>query len=243
MKKNIILLFAILTGIFLLSCKGETGPAGAIGEDGKPLYVQMFQYNVYPSSSYQDVSDSHIYEGEPTRNYGKCPIIALTSASNSVTSRSVFKFANLDNFIPANVTIKQAYLVLYGFNWVTFTASTISAYKLTRNWTEGIGDCNGSATTDVSWNNYSGPSPWTNPGGDFATTPISDAVKVNTYVSYYTLKLNTSVVKDWIQSPSTNYGVIVKVTDETKMSFIYIASSEHSDITWRPKLVIYYTIP
>jgi len=242
MKKNIILLFAILTGMFLLSCKGETGPAGATGEDGKPLYVQMFQYNVYPGSTYQNAYDSYIYDGYPTRNYGGCDILALVSGYIG-TARLVLKFGNLDNFIPANVTIKDAYLVLYGYNLVTFTASNISAYKLTRNWTEGTGGCGGSETTNVSWNNYSGSSSWTNPGGDFETTPISDAVKVNTYVSYHTLKLNTTVVKDWIQSPSTNYGIVVKVTDETKASVIQFAGKEFSTLSLRPKLVIYYTIP
>ncbi|MCX8093507.1 MAG: DNRLRE domain-containing protein [Candidatus Goldbacteria bacterium] len=243
MKKNFLFIILIITGLILLSCKGDPGPAGAVGEDGKPLYVQMFQNQVYPNSLYQDVSDNYIIDFYPNNNYGECDNFILMSSSIA-KSRITLKFINLENFIPANVTITNAYLVLYGGNAITYTVSSICAYKLTKDWTEGTGTCVTPTTTNSSWTNYSGSFAWTIPGGDFDTTPVSDAVKINTFQAYYSLKLKTELIKEWIQSPITNYGVLIKAVDETKNSVMYFASSENTaDLTWRPKLFIYYTIP
>jgi len=244
MKKYLLLIAAIMTCFLMLSCKGETGPAGASGipgTDGKALYVKMFQAGVYPDSSYVGMQDSTINSNSADYNYGTCDgIYSARLNSSNATARLLIQFSVLDDFIPANSTITKAQLVFYCVNVITYTASDIQAYTLTQNWTEGTacGD-----TGVVSWNTYSGSSLWTTPGGDYDATPVSDAVMVNTYPAYHILTLNSETVANWIKSPGSNHGILIKLTDETKDAAILVFSKEKLNSLYRPKLVVYYTIP
>lgn len=238
MKKYLFIIFVLITGLILLSCKGETGPAGAAGEAGKALNVTIFQQDAYPNSSYQGISDSIIYSGYPDYNYGSCDEHYIM-ANDTQESRLLIKFSNLDNFIPVNSTIISSKIILCGGNLVTYTAGYLQAFELIKYWEEGD-QCGNTKT--VSWNKRSSLYDWTNQGGDFNSTPISDAVKVNTYLAYYTLNLNKDVVSKWIKSPGENFGVLIKIVNQDG-ALVILGSKEYATVEYRPKLFIYYTIP
>jgi len=142
--------------------------------------------------------------------------------------------------INVSATVKSAYLTLY----CDAAGGSVDAvvYKVTKNWTEGTGSCGGSANVNASWDYYDGSAnAWTTPGGDYDIATQSE-VKTVTTSGYYTIKLNTQMVQDWVQNPSQNYGMLVKSSNETA-GFLANSDKTNGTAARRPKLTIYYTLP
>ncbi len=199
----------------------------------------QFQDGVFPSTYYDDTADTRIISNDLSNiNFGSCFNLQIGFSNNRIW-RLLMKFDI--SSIPASATVKSAYLTLYCYS-LTGGPVNVVAYKITRSWIEGNGSCGGSSNIYASWDYYNGAgNSWTNPGGDFDLTTQSDVTTVTT-TGYYTIKLNTQMVQDWISNPLTNYGLIIKSIDETSGS---ISNYDNTTTTneRRPKLTIYYTLP
>jgi len=262
MKKKLllVLLFFVLSvfALIMFGCKGDkgdtgaTGPTGAPGTPGTPgdsIVVTSFQKEMYPSPVYVDVIDSYIgSDSLATLNYGDSnPIFVgfwkITSPFVMYSKeRAVIKF-DLNYFAGQNITVKNANLTLfvencYISNTTTVQSINVAAYKLLNNQFTEDG---------VTWGKYDGSNAWTNQGGDYDPTPISNKISITPAynANYVSLNLDTSTIQSWINNPTDNKGLILIADEENNTinsHYVDFASSNTGVAKYRPKLNVYYTL-
>jgi hypothetical protein len=179
-------------------------------------------------NGYTGCSDSYMSAGSPTNNYGTNTRMSVTGyADQGATNvqRGLVKFDV--SSIPSGTTIARATLYLYSYQ-VTGSTGYYGAYALTRNFT-----ANG-----VTWNTYDGTNAWTTAGGDFNGTADGTSPKQSVANVWYAFDV-TSRVQQWINNPSSNYGWVIKCTDENLHNQDYFYQSDYAtDTSLRPKLVV-----
>lgn len=180
-------------------------------------------------------NDTYLREDKADKNYGAMDNIQVDGESDKPL-RGMLKFSNL-TLIPSAAVINSGTLRLVGTGtWITGNRG-VAAYKMTRNWSEGTGtDDDG----DPSWNEYSSGNDWTNAGGDFDSSSKVKIV-VSTIGTYnWTI---TSYTSAWHTTSSTNYGLMLKFTDETSSNANqakFFGSDENSTSGNRPGLIVNY---
>ena len=102
-------------------------------------------------------------------------------------------------------------------------------YPLTRAFTEN----------QVTWNIAATGINWTTVGGDFNGTADATAAKQGVAGVWYAFDV-TSRVQSMVNTPSGNYGWVIKCTDENLHNQEYFTSANNSDVIHRPKLVVNY---
>jgi RHS repeat-associated protein len=94
----------------------------------------------------------------------------------------------------------------------------------------------------ATWNNATSATAWTTAGGDYSAT-VSDADTGFTNDPVRRWWDATSLTQGWINTPSSNHGVLIKVKDESSTGpqerSIFL-SSETSEPQLRPQLVLTY---
>ena len=242
MKKIIILALISISVFIFLSCKGETGDKGKTGATGPSgadgNTVIMFQQGVYPNSTYTGVKDTGIIDNNPTYNFGGCSSSGAGAYPAYISTRSLIKF-DVSSIIPSNVIVTKAELVL-NINQI-YGTNTYTAYKMTHDWVEGT-VCDATSVGTATWNNY-GSGAWTNPGGDYDSTPVSNSLIVTgTPPQSITFTLNPAMVQAWISNPSTNYGILIKANNESTVNNSIAWNAKESPVD-SPLLKIYYRLP
>jgi hypothetical protein len=157
--------------------------------------------------------------------------------------------------IPSSATVTSAELQLYQFD---ADASADDSYRLTVhkviNHNPVFSEANGyyySASNPWTAVNYDGTYYYSdlgylccNENTPMAMNDISaaeDTVYADRTSGYKSWSV-TSMVQDWVSSPSTNYGLLIVAEDNTAQnSFRYFRSSEYTDATTRPKLIVTYS--
>ncbi len=137
-------------------------------------------------------------------NYGAHVNLNVSGVTTSVRW-SYLKF-NVAAFVPAGTVaddVERAVLRLYP-NTVT-AAGTISAYSVLASWIEGKGSGVAATGGSISWN----------------TKALSDTVAEGSFTlatadadEFIALDV-TSLVKDWITTPSSNFGIVLKPVGTT----------------------------
>lgn len=156
--------------------------------------------------------------------YGNCANAEIGRNVSAVIYRILLKFDLSD--IPATATISAVQLKIYGAAWNV--AGTVEAYKLTRGYTTAAhsGEClNDNDANAVSWNEYSGTSTWTTAGGDY-DTKLGELTFGENWLAF----TNTAAcgggsddcmikyVQDVIDETTTDYGIILKASNESTTS-------------------------
>lgn len=144
---------------------------------------------------------------------------------------------DLDTIIPSGCAVSSAVLHLYSEGdpgqYHCGTNSTIhpcrsndfTLYRVTQAWDEMA----------VTWANQP-PYASSTTGQDKILVPNEDAPYTN-----YTIDM-TTMVNYWVTNPSQNHGILMKMNDETqKYRSAKFASSDHTNPTLRPKLVLTFT--
>ncbi len=238
-KKILLLVLSFFVFMVLLSCKGDIGDPGPAGVSGKSIIMMSFQEGVYPSDGYTGTIDTDIIHAQPEVNNGACDTFDASNDKCSWNpSRGLLRF-DLTPLVPANVTVVKAYLELHAIDGAGPVGFVV--HELTKEFEEG-GNCNLSGA--ASWVSATATTMWTTPGGDYNPAPMSSVVSDS--INPITIELNPSVVQKWINSPSKNYGMMIKASPETGVDECRgaeFASSENSTLSYRPKLTIYYTLP
>ena len=240
MKKLLTVLSVLILSLTMFSCsvgpEGEQGPAGSALD---PI-VAIFQQGVLPGG-YIGCVDSHLASaGEGDKNFGGCDESWL-GHTGAYQRRPVILFdITSSGIIPVTATVVKAELTIFVTNY-TGNPLNITAYQISRSWVEGAGACTGTTGVNVSWNNYNGTgNTWTTPGGDYGSA-VSSQVTLDS-AGYFSFELNASMVTDWLQNSAQNYGILIKDDDEASTEYLEIATSEHANAAFRPKLTVYYTL-
>lgn len=161
--------------------------------------------------------------------------------------RTVVSF-DLAASIPAGSTITGITLTMF-MDRTRSGASNIDLHPLTVSWSEGPsnpGQPGGAGAPsepgDVTWIHRSfDTSTWTTPGGDFSPAILSSRSVSGTGAYIWpTSDLFTAAAQSWLDSPSTNFGLIL-VGNETTASAKRFGTRENPVVSERPKLTVTYT--
>ncbi|HDQ26640.1 MAG TPA: DNRLRE domain-containing protein [bacterium] len=230
MRKTVVMLGVIL----LIGACGPKGDPGAAGPSGAGSFAVInFEHAVFPSTSYTGVYDTCITPDSPAGNYGDC-----TSFIVGAGYRGLLWF-DLDGYVTGNITVKRADLTLYCYS-KTAGDTIVAAYKMLASWTEG-NDCIDTSTAGVTWNTRNGTTSWT-AGGPHDTAASSEA-KTVAETGYFTIQLNPALVQGWIDAPDSNYGILLKSSNESPVSsYINMYTNEAGTPCNKPRLTLHYTI-
>jgi hypothetical protein len=164
--------------------------------------------------------DSGIESLYPNNNYGNLTYCAVGNNATTIV-RTYIKF-DLST-VPGDAVVVDADLKLY--QWGTFgTANfTIALYNVTSAWDEST----------ITWN--------LQPTCSIDAEITSD---ITAAIAWKSWDIDT-LVQTWLDGSITNYGVVLKDTDEASVNTLaYFWTSDYTaDTTKRPELVIYYYIP
>ena len=165
--------------------------------------------------------DGGVETANPSTNYGD---FWFSGIGNSVSTivRMYIKFDL--SAVPANARVVDADLKLYQHDTIGSDNFTIGLYKITSDWDEST----------IDWD----PQPTSSTDPEITNNITAGAI---TWKSW---DIDT-LVQAWLDGDITNYGMVLKDTEETSVSTIaYFWTSDYTiDTTKRPKLEIDYYIP
>lgn len=228
--------------------------------DGKEAHSQSSTATITFQRGDNKSTFSETDDGTLTSNTG-----AAATANNfklgrkdSSLYRTAIKFPNIvgsdANQVPAGVKVTNAVLKLKtgsGAYYHTAQNVTVEAHKILESWDEI--DTGSTFVDSPSWNNRvkgaHSDDPlarWVNLG---AGTPTSSSATVegsvnlsNAYNTVYSINV-TQAAQGWVNLSSPNYGLVLRLTDETTLDTSKIFySSEAINVADRPILEITYEI-
>jgi hypothetical protein len=174
-------------------------------------------------------------------NYSTSPqLTTYTWPSQQVANAIVMKFDL--SIVPAGSVIQSAVLrlALIGSDTTSDPIYTITAHRIL--------DRNPVVSAATGYTS-DGVTPWAANACCYANVPLAQADVSSPYDTQaidktpgYKTWTITSLVQEWVSSPSTNFGVLLD-SDASKSAdrFRTFASMEHSDATLRPYLQLRYT--
>ena len=174
----------------------------------------------------------HGLYSEVNTNYGNNPQFVAsvwTFGGTPGIIRSVIEF-NLAS-IPSNATITSAQLSLFATDNTSGMVQHSNVDGPNNAWLEKLTSYWDEST--VTWNNQ-------------PTTTLQNRVSLAASTSSTENYLNINVlaiVQDMHSNPSLNYGFMIKLQTEDYKRCLNFCSSDHSNPSLRPKLVVTYTTP
>ena len=246
MKKYFLALVVVIVSMVMtFGCSGDSNPAEpaatpTITATAIPTITVEFQYELLPSAAYipTETKDAKLMFSNSTYNNGGAIQVDLGESGGGYL-RGVLKF-DLALITDSGVTVNSAELVV---NTVDYSGIGTSAtvYELTQAWTEGT--TTGTYNVNASWDFYDGTgNSWATAGGDYNALAASNAVALNANSTEFTFNLSAAVVEGWINTPSSNHGMILlNDSPAAGTNWVGIASKEYPTAAKRPKLVIHYT--
>ena len=182
---------------------------------------------IQPSSS-----DNFILNSSATTNYGTADLVAVGTDSGGSVMRILVKWDHAT--IPSSDICDSATISLYLKGDYATNACTWKAYRLLRNWGEETS----------TWNKYDGTNDWATAGGmgagDINATELGTSANipensaVNTEI---TISLDVTEFKKMYDGTYTNYGFLIKATNEAVQNAWHVYSREHATAGTKPKLV------
>lgn len=193
--------------------------------------------------------DNTLYQssiGATSNGAGRGLFVGLTN--NDSLRRALVQF-DIASAVPAGATIESVELSLT----VTRTVAggqPVTIHRATKAWGEGASDAAAeegrganAMPGDATWTHSVSPGQtWQTPGGDFVA---ASSAQLNVQASgKYTWLSTAQLVADvqaWIDSPSSNFGWVLRGDEAETKSTKRLASREDSSASVRPALVIRFT--
>jgi hypothetical protein len=194
-------------------------------------------------SSYAGTTDAGMHSVNTTYNYGGLDTFnAGWSLGTSSVQRGLIKF-DLSS-LAAGTVINSAEIVLVFNNVLGDT--NLSINKVTKAWDEGI-SVGVAATDGCTWVNADAgvSDAWTTVGGDYGAQMGTFLITGASYGigSTITITLNTAQVQSWIDTSSSNHGMIIKATTESGLTHFNVFYTSEAVEANRPKLNLSITGP
>jgi RHS repeat-associated protein len=149
-------------------------------------------------------------------------------AAHSI-GRALLRF-ELGSSIPQDSTILSANLRM------------TDSYTATSSQTIEVDGLEKTPTNSATWNKYNGTNAWTKKGGDFETTSPSKQTIAPTGSGHKFSWGIAPLVEKWVQTPSSNHGLIVKAENEAsgsgESSWVSDSGEEHPyiEVNYSPKI-------
>ena len=177
----------------------------------------------------QSCDDTYLFQYAPSTSY------CLSDALIAGVKQQYVSLVRFDlSAVPAGVSVTRARLQLYANGWAG-QDTTLGTYVISRT----VSMC------EATWNSSQAGQAWGAPGvaDTLSDRPglLAGAVRTSGVSRWYELDV-TRAARDWVQGRVPNNGLLL-VTSYTSFTGTFrFASSEHSDVDLRPKLVISYVL-
>jgi len=224
-----------------------------------PIYVDPTFTDGY-GGDVTTAKDTSLVENDQTWNWGNSPSIAVCSP-NDFRAHGLIEF-DLSS-IDAGVTCTSATLYLYRtlVRTVGITVNIYSIASANAAWEEGNGgladvgepswnalSADGAGGITVAWAGDAGQNGGADAGCSISGTDY-EASLLGTFESgtseavgtEYSPTLTPSRIEGWLDTPNTNYGLILRTPDDASGDAHSFGSSDHPTTGYRPKLVVEYT--
>jgi len=181
------------------------------------------------------IEDTYMNAGDPDGNRSTVTQLkTYTWPTDTIANATIIKWDL--SAIPTDATVIEATLYLY-----LVEAGGDSTYDMGVHKIINVNP----VISALTWNTYDGTNSWTGGGNggqsDIATAEDIPAVN-NTLNEYKTWSV-INMVADWVSAPSDNYGMMVNAdAGATIDSHRLFASTEDSDSSVRPKLIVTYSV-
>lgn len=175
--------------------------------------------------------DVNITAGDET-DHGSDALLFL-----NVNKRVLIKFDISD--ISSSAICTSATMSLYSYVTSTMTGDTWTAYPIL--------SANSAWDESATWNTIDGATAWAGSSGcstsgtDYNATSIGSSVMNDSWLTNNQFNLTPSVVTTWFGGSNSNYGMVVFTNAPLHTGTVY-SSDEATYVTYRPKLVVNYTI-
>ncbi|QDV05551.1 hypothetical protein Poly30_10490 [Planctomycetes bacterium Poly30] len=131
------------------------------------------------------------------------------------------------------------------------TPAQQSLHRVLASWGEGVsiaggpgGTGSGSRPDDATWRHRFFPDvEWSERGGDFDPAPLASQIIDQEGPVFFEGAGLTALVQEWLESPISNHGLMLKDDLELDQSARRYASRETSTPAWAPRLIIDFTGP
>ena len=187
--------------------------------------------------------DNSIYsEGDNSNALGP---LFTGETPNLTVRRALLEFNIATSGIPAGATINAVSLALTQTKIGPAGSATFELHPLLAAWGEGTSvgtGAGGSASAgDATWNfRLFNTNSWATPGGDFgATSGTTVFGTTNTTYMFLSQPGLVADVQNWLNSPGSNFGWILRAANESAVSARELGSRESSP-GLRPTLTINY---
>jgi hypothetical protein len=149
------------------------------------------------------------------------------------TTRSVFSFPSMSSAgVPADATVSEAHLKLWGFYNSTAAGAAYDAYELTQSFTP----------SQATWDDAASGTAWTTAGGTFSSSLLSQVTGLTDDPDRHDWPV-TAAVQDWISTPADEHGLLVKLDSSAIAEHEIFLDTSASEAALRPELVVTYTEP
>jgi hypothetical protein len=198
----------------------------------------------------QCAADNTLYEtiaGDASNGAGVGLFVGLNAFGSR--RRAVLRF-DVAAGLPAGAKVLAAQLNLNVVQSTSALPLPITGHRLTTSWGEGTSVASGggggggpAATGDATWlHRFWNTSFWITPGGDFAAAPsFGAAMPPLGPFSTNATREAAADVQAWLDTPSSNYGWVLR-TDEVLSSTAHRIDSREST-GQRPTLTVTYLLP
>jgi len=204
-KSQKLALFAIILSMIILGCTTKKNPVSTSGNTGP----QPHSITIRDTA---DFGNFYSYE-DTTKNYANNAILTLgqyTVNGEPIESRVLLRYASLPDTVP-DIIQDATITMLVENNQNDYVVDDFQLFQIAQYWKEN----------EVTWT-VSDSLEWAAPGGDFSMEPVSFTSSIDE--DTLSVSLDASVISNWIESDSLNFGLIF-VTSQTD-AFVEFASAE-----------------
>ncbi len=216
---------------FLAQQPGDTPTSTATATPTLAPVTVSFQNGIFPSPTYSGMQDTYIAQADNFGIYGQATSLKVNGETSLGAANANLALLKWDiSQIPIGSEILSASLT---FNVITPTVDTYPIYQLLKPW----------VFNQANWINYAGNLAWDAPGasgpGDRGTQVLSSFAP--NAAGIYVINLNRTAVQNWVNTPSSNNGIIIADAGGTVQTVF--ESAEAAAPSNRPKLTIQYSLP
>lgn len=183
------------------------------------------------------MTDTNLNLGTPTVGYPSSSVLELYTYLDATPAETIIIKADLSS-IPTDATVTGAWLYLYQYGTGGDASYEVTAHKIT-------GD--NPTITEATWNVSATGNNWTTTGGGLGDVAAEEVAVICNSTSGWKEFAIPLMVADWVATPANNKGLLI-ASDQgentaTADSYRDFRSSNHTDASLRPFLVVAYTIP
>jgi RHS repeat-associated protein len=210
-----------------------------LGRDSSGTYIQIEPDQAWLSQPYRTwpvtIDPSVTVRPNPNCTVITSPYTSTCSNDilqvgyyNNSVSRALLQFPNPG--LERVATVLNSTVALY-LTYAAPTSQSIEMHSMSRAW-----------TNQATWATYDGTRAWTNAGGDFAAASewtTNGFTTVNSWYQWYP----TNLSQGWLNGTSSNYGVILKASNETSSgTAVTFASTFNTNQSALPYLKINFAV-